>query len=581
MGHFIKSTLQPLKEIKLLWVLKVSILQFLLVHIANGVLSELFYIILDLKNLPHINHTDFWEVLKNLLCLIILVIYMISVALFIHIEFYLLFAIIQNKPILTKTSLKQLPQYLKKFWQTIGGRQLPVFLAYILVTIPVLHVGLASVLTQKIAIPDFIIGELMKETKGQLLVYSLAILIAYINIRLMLVIPLVSLKHLTTWQSIKESWSLTRKNWSLLLRILCLSLLILFSFSLIVMALIVILSILDSSGNHFWLQSIFLTLMWEVTFLVTAFVTIGLALIFKHFLLGNPQTSRVNSQSHRKIAVELLLLVIITTAIGFFSVSRLAFYQTNVDKTVIAHRGVVARGVENSIEALEGAKTDKSDYVEMDLMLTKDRHFVVSHDNNLKRLAGIDQNISDMTLEEVKKVGIEQGDFSSHISSFKDYANRAKALNLKLLIELKPNPKEPSDYVDLFLKEYQELGLSKEHKVMSLNLKVMEDINKKQPTIETGHVIPIQFGIFGNEKVDFFVIEDLSYRPYLSLQAYWSKKKIYVWTINKSERIEHFLDKPIDGIITDNPLLVRNIESEMKEDKTIFDRVLRLLKEFN
>lgn len=47
--------------------------------------------------------------------------------LFIHIEFYLLFAIIQNKPILTKTSLKQLPQYLKKFWQTIGGRQLPVF----------------------------------------------------------------------------------------------------------------------------------------------------------------------------------------------------------------------------------------------------------------------------------------------------------------------------------------------------------------------------------------------------------------------------------------------------------------------
>lgn len=108
------------------------------------------------------------------------------------------------------------------------GATTPCLLAYILVTIPVLHVGLASALTQKIAIPDFIIGELMKETKGQLLVYSLAILIAYINIRLMLVIPLVSLKHLTAWQSIKESWSLTRKNWSLLLRILCLSLLILF-----------------------------------------------------------------------------------------------------------------------------------------------------------------------------------------------------------------------------------------------------------------------------------------------------------------------------------------------------------------
>ena len=45
---------------------------------------------------------------------------------------------------------------------------------------------------------------------------------------------------------------------------------------------------------------------------------------------------------------------------------------------VIAHRGMVSQGVENSLEALEGAANAGADYAEMDIILSKDQQFIVS-----------------------------------------------------------------------------------------------------------------------------------------------------------------------------------------------------------
>lgn len=145
------------------------------------------------------------------------------------------------------------------------------------------------------------------------------------------------------------------------------------------------------------------------------------------------------------------------------------------------------------------------------------------------------------------------------------------------MIELKPTGSEPNNYVDLFLEEYHRLGISKENKVMSLNLKVMEAIKKKDPSITAGYVIPIQFGLFGDETVDFYVIEDFSYRSYLSTQAFWKNKEVYVWTINDSSRIEHYLLKPIQGIITDKPGLTRYLAKDLRKDTSYFDRLIRII----
>jgi len=56
-------------------------------------------------------------------------------------------------------------------------------------------------------------------------------------------------------------------------------------------------------------------------------------------------------------------------------------------------------GAENTIDTIIFTGTNGADYVEMDVLLTKDNVPVVIHDNNLKRLGNISKNISDLTLE--------------------------------------------------------------------------------------------------------------------------------------------------------------------------------------
>lgn len=96
---------------------------------------------------------------------------------------------------------------------------------------------------------------------------------------------------------------------------------------------------------------------------------------------------------------------------------------------------------------------------------------------------------------------------------------------MPLLVELKPHGAEPENYVDLFVQKMKELGVEKDYPAMSLDLSVIEKVEKKAPEIKTGYVIPIQFGQFEDYEVDFFAIEDFSYSNDLLVQAHEMKKR--------------------------------------------------------
>lgn len=69
----------------------------------------------------------------------------------------------------------------------------------------------------------------------------------------------------------------------------------------------------------------------------------------------------------------------------------------------IAHRGLhnINEGVpENSLSAFENA-CKKGLAIELDVRLTKDGKVVVFHDKNLKRMCGVDANVSDFTYEQL------------------------------------------------------------------------------------------------------------------------------------------------------------------------------------
>ena len=243
---------------------------------------------------------------------------------------------------------------------------------------------------------------------------------------------------------------------------------------------------------------------------------------------------------------------------------------------VIAHRGMVSQGVENSLEALEGAANAGADYAEMDIILSKDQQFIVSHDDNLKRLTGKDITISQSNAKDVIGLKTSQNGYQSQIVSFEDYVAKAKQLGIKLLVELKPTGNEPANYEQLFVDKMKELGVEKSYMTMSADLKTIETVEKLAPTIKTGYTISLQIGNFTSQKVDFYAIEDFSYNELLARTAHKNGKKIYVWTINSTDDIEKYVETSTDGIITDYPDLVSDIEVYLANDNSYLDYFLRL-----
>ncbi|MGT2932537.1 glycerophosphoryl diester phosphodiesterase membrane domain-containing protein [Streptococcus catagoni] len=573
---FLSDLLSLMKKIRFEWLLKASIFQLLFVTITNLVLSELFYLILDITGQYHLDKDNIFNFIKNPFALAFFFLYFFFLVAFIHLEFFILYRIIADKRLSRKKFKKTISYYAKHLWRYFSGWQLFPFLAYVLLTIPVLKIGLSSVITEKLYIPDFIISELSKTETTKYVLYLLLAFMFYLNLRFIYFLPLLSLKRMSSKDALIESWRRTKKtSFSLLLKLLCLSAFVLSLTAVLIMGILALVLFLDPQGNQFILQALSLTLIWEIIFFSTIFFKLSMAMLLKNDISPNGRQKEVRVKSKKNI-ISFVLLLLMTLGFAVGSFGKLSLFQNPSNKKVIAHRGLVSAGVENSLEALEGASRVKSDAVELDLMLTKDNKFVVSHDNSLERLAGLERSIRDMTLSQVEAVTIYQGSFKSKLVSFETFYKKAQALHMPLLIELKPTGTEPANYVDLFLELYKKLGIGKENKVMSLDLKVMEELEKKAPYIKTGYVIPIQVGFLGEENIDFYVIEDFSYRSRLSAQALLKKKEIFVWTINEPERMEYYLQKPIQAMITDDPSEVKRLSRKIKREDSYFDRLVRI-----
>lgn len=74
---------------------------------------------------------------------------------------------------------------------------------------------------------------------------------------------------------------------------------------------------------------------------------------------------------------------------------------------VVAHRADYVFAPENSIEALNNAIYFGADIIETDVRLTKDGHIVIMHDYTVDRTTNGTGYVSDLTLEEIKRLKLK------------------------------------------------------------------------------------------------------------------------------------------------------------------------------
>ena len=553
------------------------LLQFV-VGIGAATLSWLFQLAVLLAGQANIDKNNLVSVMSHPLSLLALLVFIMVFAFLFMLEMRTLISVIYLSRTDRHLSFKKVLGQSFGRLKDLVGRNLLYFLLYLLLTLPVAGVLIGSTLTDGLFIPTFITGEFEKTTMGSIGLLVVQLTFIYLNLRLIYTVPNLVVEELPFGRALKKSWSMTKRgSFRLLWRILSFEFLLTFLGILLVLGLVFTLTVIDKEGQYFWVETIFLVLIRTFLFIFTVLTKVGSLGIILDSAWEVPSRSVMRSKGSRKMKGLFALTVVFLVLQSGVSAYELATLKVNDQIKLIAHRGDVSMGVENSLEALEAAAKGKAAYAEMDILLTKDHQFVVMHDYNLKRLAGVDKAVKDMTLAEVQGLKIQQDGHTSHIPSFEEYVKRAKELKMKLLVELKPHGAEPENYVDIFVQKMRDLGIEKDYPAMSLDLSVMEKVEKKAPEIKTGYVIPIQFGRFENDSVDFFAIEDFSYQEELVTQAHEMKKELYVWTINDKQKLTKYLQQPIDGLITDELTEAQRLKKDLKQNKSYFDRVLNLV----
>ena len=164
-------------------------------------------------------------------------------------------------------------------------------------------------------------------------------------------------------------------------------------------------------------------------------------------ILKSIQNIILRAMKHRKILVAFALFIIILFNVYSEESVRPLFDQ----QLLIGHRGG-EYGVENTIGTILFAGINGADYVEMDVLLTKDNIPVVIHDNSLKRLANLSQSISDLTFDEISKITIKSEDLEDSIPSLEELAREVKG-KTKLLLEFKTHGKEEKSIVKYWKKK--------------------------------------------------------------------------------------------------------------------------------
>jgi glycerophosphoryl diester phosphodiesterase len=291
-----------------------------------------------------------------------------------------------------------------------------------------------------------------------------------------------------------------------------------------------------------------------------------------------------------------MYLLILLMNFSLVSLAQSSINMEQLDKQ--GHRGCRGLYPENTIPGFLKAIDLGVTTLEMDLVITKDKKVILSHEpffnheittlpngeyvseSNEREL-----NIYEMVYSEVKKYDVGQKVHPRFLQQQKIKANKpllaevidsvemhAKTNNKQPLfynIETKIQPQtdnvyhpEPQEFVDLIMAVILEKKIQNRVIVQSFDSRSLQYLHQKYPSVKTALLVEA-FDKKSFEKQ----IEDLGFTPTIYspaqelvdlnlVQECRSKKiKLIPWTVNDLETIRRFVALGVDGIITDYPNL--------------------------
>lgn len=244
----------------------------------------------------------------------------------------------------------------------------------------------------------------------------------------------------------------------------------------------------------------------------------------------------------------------------------------------IAHRGVAGKnGVQNTLPALiNTSKTYHPDYVEFDVHETKDHRFVVVHDENLKKLTGVNKTPHQLTLAQLTRLTARENGHAAKLVSLDRYLAVANRLHQRVIVEIKTTPQDSKGMLARFNRKYGRELLTHHDLVHSMDYRVVTRLHRLNPRLKILAIQPYNFGL-PNRAASGYTMEYSTLNALFIRRAHHEGKPVFAWTINSAAAMHELLTEHVDGIVTDRlPLLLRQLRA-FRHERSYADRLLDLV----
>jgi glycerophosphoryl diester phosphodiesterase len=214
---------------------------------------------------------------------------------------------------------------------------------------------------------------------------------------------------------------------------------------------------------------------------------------------------------------------------------------------VIGHRGAKALAPENSLQGIRAAAQSGADFVEMDVRLSADGALVLMHDETVDRTTSGEGLVEELSLQDLK--GLALGD--EKIPTLKEAVSLAQKLGLGMVVEMKEEGTE--ELVAQELRGRRAIASSFFHESLA--------VIKELGPVKTGIIIsslpvkPVELALLAGADAIF----PKRTNPNLFKEAHRYGLEVYPWTVNQKREASWLLRLGADGLVTDDPALIRGI----------------------
>ena len=248
---------------------------------------------------------------------------------------------------------------------------------------------------------------------------------------------------------------------------------------------------------------------------------------------------------------------------------------------VFAHRGMGPTRAgnpfpENSLAAFRAAFDQGTDALEMDSELTADGRLILMHDDTVDRTSECSGCVSALTFDAIRACRLLDGNGqpTDEVPPTLDEAYALQPDDALVNVELKVfgqgclTPGHgPVDLATAMVAALRRLGVEHRTVVQSFDSEALASVKAQAPDIYTALLVSGLLARHITEAVEIhadaiqpggpFPFVNLS--PELLQAASDAGLQVIPWTVDDAESVNRLLDAGVDGIITDDPALVKQV----------------------